>query len=80
MQLIIREFLGGRIGNKIEKEKRLSNFDCGYRKGYSIETVFLEKRLIFNHTKKTEDVSARATSDLEASHDRKTPELCSLEE
>ena len=40
----------------------------------------LEKRLIFDHSKKAEEVNVHAMSDVEACYDNKIPELCGLVE
>ena len=49
MQLLIRIFMSIRNNRQIEKDSRLSKYNYGLRKGYFIELVILEKRLIHNY-------------------------------
>ena len=66
--------------DKAYNDKRLSKYNYGSRKRYSIRIVLLEKRSIFDCAKKKEEVNACAISYLEACYDWKTPELCALVE
>ena len=50
LQLIIRNFIGGRNNKNIAAGKRLSKYNCGSRKYYSIDTAILEKRLMRDAT------------------------------
>ena len=50
---MMRVFLRNRVEGRCENDKRLSNDNYGSRKGYSIESALLEKRLIFDLAKKT---------------------------
>ena len=52
LQLSMRIFLRLRIEKNCENDKKLSNHNYGYRKCHSIESVLLEKRLIFDLAKK----------------------------
>ena len=49
MQLLIRIFMSLRNKGQIEKDSRLSKCNYGFRKGYSIESTILEKRLIYDY-------------------------------
>ena len=80
MQLAMRSFLGERMRNKVEEGKKLSKHDCGSSRCCSIETKHLEKRLVLDHSKKNEDVSAREMSDLESFCDHQTPKSCVISE
>ena len=46
MQLIMRGLLAEIMNDKVEEDKRLSKHDHGSRRGHSIETTLLEKRLM----------------------------------
>ena len=48
----MRMFLRLRIDENYEYDRRMSNHNHGSRKGYSIESDFLENRLIFDVAKK----------------------------
>jgi len=54
LQSLMRTFLSLRIEHKIEKEKRLSKYDYGSRKGYSAEVALLDKRLLLDFAKRME--------------------------
>ena len=68
------------MNDKVEKYKRSSKCNYVYRKGHSLETVMLEKILIFDYAKKTEEANVHTISDLEVCYDRQMPELCGLVE
>ena len=65
---------------KVENDERLSKYNYGSIIEHSIETVALEKRLMFDYAKKTEEANVGATSCLKACYDRQMPELCGLVE
>ena len=67
----MRMFLGLIIVENYENDKRTSKQNCGSRKGHSTDSALLEKRLIFDLTKKSEEPCAYTMSDLEAHCDRK---------
>ena len=69
----MRTLLRNRTEGRYENNRRLSKHNPGSRKGYSIESALLEKRLIFDLAKKTEEVFSYAISDLEACYDRQLP-------
>ena len=79
LQLVMRMCLGARMNEIVGSDKRASKYNYGSRKGHSIEKDSLEKRLMFDHAKKTEELNA-CVSDLEACYDRKFPESCGLVE
>ena len=76
MQLITIICLGVRTSNRIEADKRISKYNCGSRKVYSIDTTLLEKGLIFDHAIKTEEVNVCTVSDLKDYYVQQIPELC----
>jgi hypothetical protein len=43
LQLVMRVFLGIRMNDRIEMDSRVSKYNYGSRKGYSIENALLEK-------------------------------------
>ena len=51
LQLLMRIFLGSRIEGFIEKDNRISKFNFGLRKFFSIEEAILEKRMIYENSK-----------------------------
>ena len=51
LQLVMRMCLGTRMNERVESDARLSKYDYGSRKGYSIENELLAKRLIMHHVK-----------------------------
>ena len=65
-KLPMRTFLGKTMDDKVKEDERISRHDHGSRKGCSIEKSLLEKRLTFDHAKKTEDVNVGTISGLEA--------------
>ena len=73
LQLLMRIFLGLRIERKLEKDKRLSKHNHGSRKGYSVESALLEKRLMFDYAKRTEQETGHMVSDLVSCYDRQLP-------
>ena len=75
LQLVMRTCLGVRMDDRVETDSRVSKCNHGSRKGHSIENALLEKRLIFDLAKKTEDSCAHVTSDLEACYDRQLPNI-----
>ena len=48
LQLLIRIFMGSRNEDLIEKDHRISKSNFESRKYYSIETVILKKRLLYD--------------------------------
>ena len=74
LQSLMREFLRFRIKENYENEKRILKHDYGSRKGYSIELVLLEKRLIFDLVKKAEEVFSYTACDLESCYNIKFPD------
>jgi len=48
LQLLMRIFIVSRNENLIEKDHRISKSNFGSRKYYSIETVILKKRLLYD--------------------------------
>ena len=70
LQLIIRLHAGLRNNRNIEKDSRLSKFNFGSRQDYSIESVLLEKRLIYDISQYNSETTVHLFSDLEACYDR----------
>ena len=81
LQLIMRIYVGGRNNENIEKDNRLLQFNNGSRANYSIETMILEKRLMYNVTVRDGKPMLHNISDLKAFYDRQLPNLgCMIEE
>ena len=70
MQLLMIIFIGSRIEKKIETDDRLSQHGYGSRKGFSIESALLEKRLLLDNAKRAGHKMMYLMSDLEACYDR----------
>ena len=70
LQLIMRIFVGSRNNENIEKDKRLSQFNYGLRRNYLINTVILEKRLIYDASMRNGKISMHTISYLKAYYDR----------
>ena len=66
----MRIFLGLRIENNYETDRRTSKHNHGSRKGFSIDSSLLEKKLIFDLARKIEESFACTISDLDACYDR----------
>jgi len=69
LQIIICMYVGLRNDNNIEKDDRLSKYNFGSRKHYSIESALLEKRLIYDTSKYMSEPTIHLLSDLEAYYD-----------
>ena len=65
LQLLMTIFLGLRIAKDYENYNRMSKHNYGPRKGHSIESASLEKRLILDLAKNPEEPFACTMSDLE---------------
>ena len=70
LQIIIRIYVGLRNDGNIRGDNRLSTFNFGYRKQYSIESALLKKRLIYDTSKYNNEPIIHLLSDLEACYDR----------
>ena len=66
---MIRMFLSTDEEELIEKDLRFSKANYGSRKNYSIETVILEKRIIFNHSILNMQNTIYTFTDLKACYD-----------
>ena len=75
LQLIIRLYVGLRNDQNIKRSKKLSTFNFGSRKNYSIESALLEKRLIYDTSKYNNEPTIHLISDLEACYDRQIPSI-----
>ena len=51
LQIITRMYVGLRNDKNIEDDERLSKYNFGSRKHYSIESTLLEKRLLYDTSK-----------------------------
>ena len=65
LQLLMRIFLGLRISDNYKNDMIMSEHNYLSRKRFSINSALLEKRLIFDLARKTDDLFAHTTSDLE---------------
>ena len=59
-----------RNSNNIETDRRISKYNFGSRRNYSIETALLEKRMIYDASKYNEKIIIHNLMDLEAYYDR----------
>ena len=65
-QLIMRIFLNYRKSENIENDTQLSKFNYRLRKYYSIKTILLEKRLIYNFSMQNNYLIIHNMTDLKA--------------
>jgi len=81
LQLLMHIFIRGRNDDNIENDQRLSKFNYGSRRNYSIETAILEKRLMYNMAARDGCKMMHTISDLKACYDRQLPNIgCLVEE
>ena len=78
LQLLMRIFLESRIEGFIEKNNRISKFNFGSRKFFSIEEAILEKRMIYKNSKWTGKQILHVIMDLAAYYDRQLANIESL--
>ena len=69
-QLIMQIFLNHRNSENIESNTRLSKFNYRSRKNYLIETILLEKRLIYDSSIWSNYPIIHNMTDLKAYYDR----------
>ena len=74
LTFLMKIFLGIRIEENYENDKKISKHNYGSRESSSIESVSLENRLVLCLSKITEEQIACTMSDLEACYD--TYEVC----
>ena len=74
-QIIIQMYVGLRNDKNIKNGIRLSKFNFGFRKQYSIESTLLEKRLIYDISKYNNEPTIYLLSDLEACYDWQIPAI-----
>ena len=79
-QLILRIFFGMRSDKRVENDERFSKYNYGSRKGYSIETAILEKKLTHDNSLLNRNKNVYIMSVLEACHDRHLPNIGSIVE
>ena len=70
MQSIIRIFVGDRNNENTETDERLSQYNYGSQKNYSINIAILEKRLMCNVLIRNRQTSIHNISDLKAYYNR----------
>ena len=75
LQIIVRIYIGWRNDSNIKIDERLSKFNFGSRKHYSIDSALLEKRLVYDTSKYNNKPTIHLLSDLEACYDRQIPSL-----
>ena len=81
LQILMRIFIGGRNDENLDSDSRLSTFNYGSRKNYSIETALLEKRLMYDLAVRDGKPMMHTVSDLKACYDRQLPNLgCMVQE
>ena len=67
-----------RNSNNIETDRRISKYNFGSRRNYSIETALLEKRMIYDASKHDGKITIYNLTDLEACYDRQLPKVSGL--
>ena len=70
LQILMRIFISGQNDDNLELDDRLSTFNYGSRKNYSIETAILEKRLMYDLAVRDGRLMMYTISDLKACYDR----------
>jgi len=81
LQLMMRIFIGARNDENIAQDKRLSTFNYGSRRYYSIDTAILEKRLMYDNSIRDGKTTIHTISDLKACYDRQLPNIgCMVQE
>ena len=80
MQIITRMYVGLRNDKNIENDSRLSKFNFGSRKWYSIESAILEKRLMYDTSRYSGEPTVHLFSDLDSCYDRQIPMLAGIVE
>jgi len=70
LQYIMRIFLGNEVEEMIENDNRFSNANYGSRKNYSIESMLLEKRMIYNNSIVSGKETIYTITDLQSCYDR----------
>ena len=76
----MRIFLGHRNQRQIEHDKRILKFNYGSRKGYSIEEVLLEKRLLCDISIRDCHKMVHAITNLELCYDQQLCNMASMVE
>ena len=74
----MRIFLNYRKSENIENDTQLSKFNYGLRKYYSIKTILLEKRPIYNFSMRNNYLTIHNMIDLEACYNRQLPIVLGL--
>jgi len=69
-QNLMRIYIGDRNEKNIEKDSRLSQFNYGSKKSYSIDEAILEKRLMYDTSVRDSKPMIHNISDLKACYDR----------
>ena len=75
LQLLMRICIDARKNNQHENMDALSKYNFGSRKGYSIESALLEKRLTCDYSQYSGERMVHKLSDLEACYDRQLPRI-----
>ena len=75
LQLLMRIFIGGRNDENVENDSRISKFNYGSRKSYSIDEALLEKRLMYDTSIRDGQPMIHNISDLKACYDRQLPNI-----
>ena len=81
LQLMMRIFIGACNDENVAKDKRLSKYNYGSRRNYSIDTAILEKRLMYDNSIRDGKITIYTISDLQACYDRQLPNIgCMVQE
>ena len=78
LQMMMRLYLNSEKEELIETDSHFSKANYGLRKNYSIETVLLEKRLIFDNSLITTKSTVYALIDLQSYYDRQLSNIGSI--
>ena len=78
LQMIMRLSMKNRNIEKIEQDKRILKSNFGSRPKYSIEIAILQKRLIYDNSKLTNELIIYNMIDLEACYDRQLANIGSI--
>jgi hypothetical protein len=70
MQLLIRVFMSNRNVGQIEVDERVSKYNYGSRKSYSIKTAILEKRLIYDYSRMSGKQTVHNFTNLKSCYDQ----------
>ena len=77
-QLLMRIFVNERMVGVIETDERISKGNYGSRKGYSIDDLMIEKRLLCDCSMRNMEQTVHNFADLESCYDRQLANVCGV--